>query len=298
MSSRRFSRASEGKTKMARSSPRVGSPRGQLGFVDGDFRILPRHVHMPLAYLFFARASRRARMRRRSEPVAKRPIARRSQNRRAMFPNESGRASRTRAGRLTRASRRCAGRATRCGARRGPRSRARRTRANGSAAGRGRARPKWHGRVFGFWDVETRIVARSRAPKKGSSGTKGSSQRNRAAAPRRGGRGEKWHGLQSQCTSCVSRRDCRRRTARASTTRQTRRARNRTRLLFRHIPCSGHRAESVDPSVPRRRVETTRATLRRASGACDCSRLFARASSATDGLRLERLERLLEARSS
>ena len=147
---------------MARSSLRVGSPRGQLGFVDGDFRILPRHVHMPPAYLFFARASRRARMRRRSEPVAKRPIARRSQNRRAMFPNESGRASRTRAGRLTRASRRCAGRATRCGARRGPRSRARRTRANGSAAGRGRARPKWHGRVFGFWDVETRIVARAR----------------------------------------------------------------------------------------------------------------------------------------
>ena len=113
---------------------------------------------------------------------------------------------------------------------------------------------------------------------------------------RRGGRGEKWHELPSQYTSCVSRRDCRRRTARASTT--TRRARNRTRLLFRHIPCSGHRAESVDPSVPRRRVETTRATPRRASGAGDCSRLFARASSATDGLRLERLEPLLEARSS
>ena len=209
----------------------------------------------------------RARMRRRSEPVAKRPIARRSQNRRAMFPNESGRASRTRAGRLTRASRRCAGRATRCGARRGPRSRARRTRANGSAAGRGRARPKWHGRVFGFWDVETRIVARSRALEKGSSGTKGSSQRNRAAAPRRGGRGEKWHGLQSQCTSCVSRRDCRRRTARASTTRQTRRAREPHAPPFSAHPVFGPSrgvGRPVRPATARRDdTGDTQARIRR-----------------------------------
>ena len=60
-----------------------GRLAGQLGIVDGDFRILPRHVYTPPAYLFFARASRRARMRRRSAPVANRLIARRSQNRRA-----------------------------------------------------------------------------------------------------------------------------------------------------------------------------------------------------------------------
>ena len=137
-----------------------------------------------------------------------------------------------------------------------------------------------------------------RAPEKGPSKSDGSSQLNRAAAPRRGRRGERWHELPSRCTFCVSRRDRRRRTARTATA--TRRARNRTRLLFRHIPRSGRRArrESLDPSVPRPRVETPRWTCRRASDAGACSRLSARASSTGDELRLERLERLLEARSS
>ena len=142
-----------------------GRLAGQLGIVDGDFRRLPRYVYTPPAYLFFARASRRARMRRRSAPVANRLIARRSQNRRALFPTESRRGSRTRDGRLTHAS---------SGARDAPRAaravrHAERTSLTGAPNARewkcrGRECPKRH--VLVFWFLGCRDTNRRARPKK------------------------------------------------------------------------------------------------------------------------------------
>ena len=211
-----------------------------------------------------------------------------------MFPTESRRGSRTRDGRLTHAS---------SGARDAPRAaRAVRHACGTSLTGapnarewkcRGRECPKRH--VLVFWFLGCRDTNRRARPKKARPKRRA---RHNGTAPAGGSGGERWREPPSRCTSCASRRACRRRTARAATA--TRRARNRTRPLFRPIPCWGHRArrESIDPPVPRRRVETTRRTPRRASDADACSRLSARASSASEGLRLDRLERLLEARSS
>jgi hypothetical protein len=211
-----------------------------------------------------------------------------------MFPTESRRGSRTRDGRLTHAS---------SGARDAPRAaRAVRHACGTSLTGapnarewkcRGRECPKR--RVLVFWFLGCRDTNRRARPKKARPKRRA---RHNGTAPAGGSGGERWREPPSRCTSCASRRACRRRTARAATA--TRRARNRTRPLFRPIPCWRHRArrESIDPPVPRRRVETTRRTPRRASDADACSRLSARASSASEGLRLERLERLLEARSS
>ena len=212
-----------------------------------------------------------------------------------MFPTESSEpGSRTRDGRLTHAS---------SGARDAPRAaRAVRHACGTSLTGapnarewkcRGRECPKR--RVLVFWFLGCRDTNRRARPKKARPKRRA---RHNGTAPAGGSGGERWREPPSRCTSCASRRACRRRTARAATA--TRLARNRTRPLFWPIPCWRHRArrESIDPPVPRRRVETTRRTPSRASDADACSRLSALASSASEGLRLERLERLLEARSS